>query len=147
MDPGVLPSWYISTTAFELCHDDTTRESYVAGLFDWWKIQNVRVIFVNFSQIAPDGSNRSGFRQLCSQSSMFWWNIGDLHLIHWFVILSFKSSSPCLLTSFLSGVRSALPMGVAPEAIAEILFGYRLKDINTSCSAHCLSPFSFSFMS
>jgi hypothetical protein len=34
MDPRVLPSRYISIMAFEFCRDDTTRESYVAALFD-----------------------------------------------------------------------------------------------------------------
>jgi hypothetical protein len=44
MDPRVLPSWYISTTVFEFHHDDATRESYVATLFDCSKVSNIRVI-------------------------------------------------------------------------------------------------------
>jgi hypothetical protein len=39
-DPGVLPSWYISTTAFKFCRDDATWELYFAALFDWFSIQN-----------------------------------------------------------------------------------------------------------
>jgi hypothetical protein len=41
----VLPSWYISTTAFKFCRDDATRESYFAALFDCFSIQNIRVVF------------------------------------------------------------------------------------------------------
>jgi hypothetical protein len=42
--------------------------------------------------------------------------------------------SPCVFSSIIyektsSGVRPALPMGVAPEVIAEF-FGYRLKKID-----------------
>jgi hypothetical protein len=49
MDPGVLPSWYISTMAFKFCRDDETRESYVAALFDCFNIRNNRVILFNSS--------------------------------------------------------------------------------------------------
>jgi hypothetical protein len=43
------------------------------------------------------------------------------------------SSSLLLLLYFLSGARSALPMGVAPEAIAQKFFpGIGSKDMNSS---------------
>jgi hypothetical protein len=34
MDPGVLPSRYISIMEFEFCRDDAIGESYLAALFD-----------------------------------------------------------------------------------------------------------------
>jgi hypothetical protein len=47
--------------------------------------------------------------------------------------LTVASSSLLLLLYFLSGARSALPMGVAPEAIADKFFlGIGSKDINSS---------------
>jgi hypothetical protein len=47
--------------------------------------------------------------------------------------LTVASSSLLLLLYFLSGARSALPMGVAPEAVAEKFFpGIGSKDMNSS---------------
>jgi hypothetical protein len=47
--------------------------------------------------------------------------------------LTVTSSSLLILFYSLSGARSALPMGVAPEAIAENFFlGIGSKDINSS---------------
>jgi hypothetical protein len=47
--------------------------------------------------------------------------------------LTVASSSLLMLLYFLSDARSALPMGVAPEAIAEKFFpGIGSKDINSS---------------
>jgi hypothetical protein len=43
-DPEVLPSRYISIMAFEFYRDDTTRESYIAALFDYYSSENLRVI-------------------------------------------------------------------------------------------------------
>jgi hypothetical protein len=56
MDPGVLPSRYISTTAFKFCRDDATRESYVAALFDCSNVPNIRVIPPWLMKLPPDGS-------------------------------------------------------------------------------------------
>jgi hypothetical protein len=47
MDPGVLPSQSVSIMAFEFCHDDATRESYLAivsPLFDCFNTKNLRVV-------------------------------------------------------------------------------------------------------
>jgi hypothetical protein len=44
MDPGVLPSRYVSIMAFEFCRDDTTRELYVAALFDCFSSENLQVV-------------------------------------------------------------------------------------------------------
>jgi hypothetical protein len=53
--------------------------------------------------------------------------------------LTVTSSSLLLLFYSLSGVRLALPMGVAPEAIAEKFFpGIGSKDINSSLYTHYL---------
>jgi hypothetical protein len=57
MDPGVLPSWYILTTAFKFCRNDATRESYVAALFDCSNVPNIRVIQPWLIKLPPDGSN------------------------------------------------------------------------------------------
>jgi hypothetical protein len=35
---------YILITAFEFCHDEATRESYVAALFDCFSVRNIWVI-------------------------------------------------------------------------------------------------------
>jgi hypothetical protein len=58
-DPGVLPSWYISTTAFKFCHDDETRESYVVALFDCSNVPNIWVIQPWLIKLPPDGSNHA----------------------------------------------------------------------------------------
>jgi hypothetical protein len=47
MDLGVLPSQSISIMAFEFCHDDATRESYLAivsALFDCFHTKNLQVV-------------------------------------------------------------------------------------------------------
>jgi hypothetical protein len=49
MDPGVLPSRFVSIMAFEFRRDDTTRESYVAALFDYWSVQYIRVVLLDNS--------------------------------------------------------------------------------------------------
>jgi hypothetical protein len=55
-----------------------------------------------------------------------WRNDGDSYRI-------VASSSSFLLLYFLSGAHSVLPMGVAPEAIAEKFFsGIGSKDMNSS---------------
>jgi hypothetical protein len=95
MDPRVLTSWYISITAFKFCCDDTTWESYVAALFDYFNVQNIWVYLTLIKEKLPlDGSNDASwifFRLPCS-------NIHE------------KTSS---------GARLALLMGVAPEAIVK----------------------------
>jgi hypothetical protein len=104
---GVLPSWYISITTFEFCRDDTTRESYVAALFDWINIRNFSSYPFQLLWIPPDGSNQCLFL-LAMQPK--------------FLALIF-----CWLLSIWCA--TALPMGVAPEAIAK-KFGYRLNRID-----------------
>jgi hypothetical protein len=95
MDPGVLPLWHISVTAFEFCRDDATRKSYVAALFDCSSVQNIRVYSTLIDKnLPPDGSN-------------------DAFRILFAFIFHYKTSS---------GARPVLPMGVAPEAIAEKTF-------------------------
>jgi hypothetical protein len=88
--------------AFEFCHNDATRESYVAAWFDCSSVQNIRVYSTLIDKnLPPDGSN-------------------DAFKILFAFIVYYKTSS---------GARPALPMGVAPEAIAEkSFFEYSLKD-------------------
>jgi hypothetical protein len=95
MDPGVLPSWYISVTTFKFCRDDATQESYVAALFDCSNVQNIRVDSTLIDKnLPPDGSN-------------------DASRILFAFIVHYKT---------LSGARPALPMVVAPEAIVKKIF-------------------------
>jgi hypothetical protein len=99
-----------------------------------WLIQYTNFfefILFNFSWITPDGSNRCSFYRQCSQSSLLtrcnqlWLNLMSINL---FFITNFDSSpSFCWLLPI--GCATALPMGVAPEAIAKN-FGYRLKKID-----------------
>jgi hypothetical protein len=120
-DPGVLPSWYISTTTLKFCRDNATRESYFAALFDWFNIQIFSSYPFYLSWITPDGSNRCSFCRQCSRSSLLTkCNRLCLNLIsiNLFFITSFDfPPSFCRLLSI--GCATALPMGVAPEAIAE----------------------------
>jgi hypothetical protein len=44
-------------TAFEFCRDDATRESYVAALFDYSNVSNIRVIPPRLINLPPDGSS------------------------------------------------------------------------------------------
>jgi hypothetical protein len=55
MDPGVLPSRYVSIMALKFCHNDATRESYIAALFDYWNVQNIRVVLSNSHKSLPMG--------------------------------------------------------------------------------------------
>jgi hypothetical protein len=55
MDPGVLPSRYVSIMAFEFRRDDATRESYDTALFDCWNVQNIRVDFSGSHKQLPMG--------------------------------------------------------------------------------------------
>jgi hypothetical protein len=86
--------------AFEFCRDDTTRESYVAALFDWSNAQNIRVYSTLIDKtLSPDGSN-------------------DASRIFFTFTVHYKTSS---------GARPPLPMIVAPKAIVKkILFEYSL---------------------
>jgi hypothetical protein len=44
--------------AFKFCHDDATRELYVAALFDCFNVQNIWVYSTLIDKkLAPDGSN------------------------------------------------------------------------------------------
>jgi hypothetical protein len=59
---GRIPGSYlrdinISTTAFEFCRDDATRESYVAALFDYSNVPNIRVIPPWLIKLPLDGSS------------------------------------------------------------------------------------------
>jgi hypothetical protein len=85
--------------AFEFCRDDATRESYVAALFDYFSSENLWVV-----------------------STLT--NINSLPM----VVMMLSKSSFAFFALFMhvkisSGARPALPMGVAPEAIVENLFG------------------------
>jgi hypothetical protein len=75
--------------------------------------------YINFSRVAPDGSNRSIFRRLCSQSFIVDGMLATCALS--INSLTVALSSLLLLLYFLSGARSALPMGVAPEAMVGYL--------------------------
>jgi hypothetical protein len=98
--------------AFKFCHDDATRELYILQPCLTDSIYVIFQVFLsNFHEYLPMRVINVYFCWQCSQSSL---------------LFSF-----CRLLSI--GCATALPMGVAPEAIAEI-FGYRLKRIDKPAS-------------
>jgi hypothetical protein len=109
----------------------TQLENHMSQSYLTDVISKIFWICINFSWVAPDGSNRSIFHRLCSRSFI---------VVEMLVTptissnsLTVASSSLLLLFYSLSDARSALPMGVAPEAIAEKFFpGIGSKDINSS---------------
>jgi hypothetical protein len=118
-------SWHSSFVVIKQL-ENHMLQSYLTDV-----ISKIFWIYINFSWVTLDGSNRSIFRRLCSRSFI----VVEMLATRTVSInsLTLASSSLLLLLYFLSDARSALPMGVAPEAIAEKFFpGIGSKDRNSS---------------
>jgi hypothetical protein len=126
--------------AFEFHCDNVTRESHVAVLFDWWNIQ-IFLNYINFSRVAPDGSIRSIFCRLCSQSFMVVEMLSGSNRIHQLLNCSFFIFIAASLFSI--GCALSTPDGSSPWGYGWILVvNHRLKLTSSilSSSSCCKPP-------
>jgi hypothetical protein len=113
-NPEVLPSWSLRPRHSDMLSRWTRSENInlSRSLLGCCNTQDCWVNLLSFSQIPPDGSEMSS---LLSSVYHRWWS-------------QVFCSSMVVDNIHSSGGWSALPMGVAPEAIVELyLFKYSLK--------------------